>query len=97
MRCLRRQYAKFIVCMFRFAVLTLSVWPGGPWGNRGGSIRVERTEKGLYCRNGRHASSEAVATAAVLAYTLTTEHKFTKGRKSTLVVTGANMMHPDVR
>lgn len=39
---------------------------------------------------------EAVATATVLAYTLTTEHKFTKGRKSTLVATGANMMHPDV-
>jgi transcription factor IIIB subunit 2 len=30
--------------------------------------------------------SEAVATAAVRTYTLAVEHKFTKGRKSTLVV-----------
>ena len=29
--------------------------------------------------------SEAVATAAVQTYTLAVEHKFTKGRKSTLV------------
>ncbi|KAF9652812.1 cyclin-like protein [Thelephora ganbajun] len=63
---------------------------GGPWGNRRGGESREQTianaSRKIQSVAVAMRISEAVATAAVRTYTLAVEHKFTKGRKSTLVV-----------
>lgn len=63
---------------------------GGPWGNRRGGESREQTianaSRKIQSVAVAMRISEAVATAAIRTYTLAVEHKFTKGRKSTLVV-----------